>query len=278
MEKISDIEQLKIISNDVRKDIISMIYEAGSGHPGGSLSATEMLVALFFNVMNHDSRNPEDKDRDRFILSKGHCCPAYYSVLARTGYFDVDELMTFRKLNSRLQGHPDKSKLPILETSTGSLGQGLSISAGIAFSLRLDGLNSKVYCMLGDGELDEGQVWESLATIKKYSLNNLIMIVDNNNIQLSGTTHDIKDLESLNQKFLAFGYEVLECDGHNIADILEILNKAKSLSDAGKNVILISHTIKGKGVSYMENTAEWHGKAPNKEQYEIAMKELDANG
>jgi transketolase len=283
MDKVSDIEQLKSIANDVRKDIISMIYTAGSGHPGGSLSATEAMVALFFNIMNHDPKNPDDKARDRFIISKGHCTPVYYSVLARSGYLDVDELSNFRKINSRLQGHPDKSKFPLMETTSGSLGQGLSIASGIAFASRLDSKDldpnktPKIYCMIGDGELDEGQIWEALATIRKYKLANLIIILDNNKIQLDGPNVEIKDMEILKDKFLAFNHEVLEMDGHDFKDILETFDDAKRLSDEGKNTIIISHTIKGKGVSFMENTSEWHGKAPNQEEYEKAMKELEAN-
>jgi len=274
MQKISDIEQLKTLAKDVRKDIISMIYNAGSGHPGGSLSATELMTVLFFNQLNHSPQNPSNPERDRFVLSKGHCTPVYYSVLARTGYFDVSELQDFRKINSRLQGHPDKSKFPLMETTSGSLGQGLSIAAGMALALKIDGKKSKVYCMLGDGELDEGQVWESLATIKKYDISNLIIIIDNNGIQLDGTNKDIKSLEPLNAKFKDFGHEVIEFDGHDINAVIEALTYARKSSDDGKCTILLAHTIKGKGVSFMENTSEWHGKAPNKEEYEKAIAEL----
>ena len=283
MEKIGDIERLKAISNDVRKDILTMVYTAGSGHPGGSLSATEMIVALFFNAMNHDPTNPIDPNRDRFILSKGHCTPAYYSVLARAGYFDVSELNDFRKINSRLQGHPDKTKFPLMETTSGSLGQGLSIAAGMAFALRLDHNGDatktpKVYCMLGDGELDEGQVWEALATIRKYRLNNLIIIVDNNKVQLDGSNVEVKDMEILKDKFLSFNHEVLEVDGHDMDSVIAVLDNARQLSDEGNDVIILSHTIKGKGVSFMENTSEWHGKAPKQDEYEKAMKELESGG
>lgn len=274
MQKVSDIEQLKSITKDVRKDILSMIYNAGSGHPGGSLSATELMTVLFFNQLNHDSGNPSDPERDRFILSKGHCTPVYYSVLARCGYFDVSELQDFRKINSRLQGHPDKSKFPLMETTSGSLGQGLSIAAGMALALRIDNKPSKVYCLMGDGELDEGQVWESLATIKKYNISNLIIIIDNNGIQLDGSNKEIKDLEPLNAKLNDFGHEVIEFDGHDINAIIEALSYARKSSDDGKCTILLAHTTKGKGVSFMENTSEWHGKAPNKEEYEKAIKEL----
>lgn len=274
MQKVSDIEKLKSITKDVRRDIITMVYTAGSGHPGGSLSAVELMTVLFFNQLNHSVENPTDPERDRFVLSKGHCTPVYYSVLARSGYFDVSELQDFRKINSRLQGHPDKSKFPLMETTSGSLGQGLSIAAGMALALKIDGKKSKVYCMLGDGELDEGQVWESLATIKKYEISNLILIIDNNRIQLDGSNKEIKDLEPLNSKFRDFGHEVIEVDGHDINALIEVLTNARKLSDDGKTVIVIAHTIKGKGVSFMENTSEWHGKAPNKEQYEKAMKEL----
>lgn len=274
MQKVSDIEQLKAIAKDVRKDILSMIYTAGSGHPGGSLSATELMTVLFFNQLNHSPENPTDAERDRFVLSKGHCTPVYYSILARTGYFDVSELQDFRKINSRLQGHPDKSKFPLMETTSGSLGQGLSIAAGMAMAMKIDGKKPKVYCILGDGELNEGQVWESLATIKKYNISNLIIIIDNNGIQLDGFNKDIKDLEPLNAKLKDFGHEVIEFDGHDISAIIEALTSARRSSDEGKCTILLAHTIKGKGVSFMENTPEWHGKAPNDEQYKKAMEGL----
>lgn len=273
-DKVSDIEQLKSIAKDVRKDIISMIYNTGSGHPGGSLSAADFLTVLFFNYLNHDPKNPKDENRDRFILSKGHACPVYYSLLARTGYFAVDELMSFRKLNSRLQGHPDKSKFDLMETTSGSLGQGLSIAAGMAFGLRVDKNNAKVYCLLGDGELDEGQVWESLETIMKYKLNNLIIIIDNNKIQLDGPVVNIKELKNFDHEFIDIGYKVFKIDGHDYTSIIKAYDDALNASNNGENVIIIFHTIKGKGVSFMENTAEWHGKAPNKEEYEQAMKEL----
>jgi len=252
-----------------------MIHTAGSGHPGGSLSAVELVVGLFFNALRNDPRNPEDRNRDRFILSKGHATPVYYSVLARRGYFEVSELENFRRLNSRLQGHPDKSKFPIVESTSGSLGQGLSIAAGKTIALRLETNPAKVYCMLGDGELDEGQVWESLATIHKYNLANLIIIIDHNKIQLDGTNLEIKDLESLSAKFKAFGFDVLEIDGHDMHEVLNTYNYAKKLSDEGKNVIILANTIKGKGISFMENSSEWHGKAPNDEQCAKALKELD---
>jgi transketolase len=274
MQKVTDIEQLKSIAKDVRGDIISMIYTAGSGHPGGSLSATELMTVLFFNQLNHSPENMVDPERDRFVLSKGHCTPVYYSVLARTGYFDITELQDFRKINSRLQGHPDKSKFPLMETTSGSLGQGLSIAEGIAYALKLDNKKSKVYCLMGDGELDEGQVWESLATIKKYNISNLIIIIDNNGIQLDGSNKEIKDLEPLNTKLNDFGHEVIEVDGHDINAVIEALTYARKSSDDGKCTILLAHTIKGKGISFMENKSEWHGKAPNKEEYELAIKEL----
>jgi transketolase len=275
MQRVDDINKLGELCREVRKDIVTMIYTAGSGHPGGSLSATELMVTLFFNIMHHNPKNPDDKGRDRFILSKGHAAPAYYSVLARCGYFDVSELENFRKINSRLQGHPDKSKFPMLETTGGGLGQGLSIAAGKAFALKLNNIPSKVYCMTGDGELDEGQIWESLATIQKYHLSSLIIIVDNNKMQLDGTNAEIKNLEPLGQKFKAFGFEVLEVNGHDIAELMNTFNYAGTLSDNRKNVIIIANTIKGKGVSFMEESVEWHGKAPNKEQYEKAMRELE---
>jgi transketolase len=274
MQRIEDVDVLKDLCKDVRGDILLMVYTAGSGHVGGSMSATELMVTLFYNILHHNPANPEDPARDRFILSKGHATPAYYSVLAHCGYFDTSELLNFRKLNSRLQGHPDKSKFSLMETTSGSLGQGLSIAAGKAFALRLDNNNARVYCMLGDGELDEGQVWESLATIQKYKLNNLIIIIDHNGIQLDGTNTEIKDLEPLGIKLKSFNYEVLEVNGHDITELINTYNYAKLLSDNGKNVIILAHTIKGKGVSFMENNPAWHGKAPGAEEYEKAMKEL----
>ncbi len=272
---IEDVNELNALCSDVRKDILNMVYTAGSGHIGGSFSATELVVALFFNVMHHNPENPDDNGRDRFILSKGHCTPIYYSVLARSGYFDISELDDFRKLGSRLQGHPDKSKFSLMETSSGSLGQGLSIAAGKAFALRLDNNPARVFCMLGDGELDEGQVWESFATIHKYKLSNLIIIIDNNKVQLDGTNSEIKDLEPLRDKLKSFGYEVVEVDGHDMIEVLNAYNYALSLSEKGKNSIILAHTIKGKGVSFMENTSEWHGKCPNTDEYERAIRELE---
>ncbi len=275
MQKIEDTDKLRDIAKTSRKDVIKMVYNAQSGHPGGSLSATEIMTVLFFNVMNHSPENPKDENRDRFILSKGHCTPIYYSILARAGYFDVSELATFRKINSRLQGHPAKTKLDFVESSTGSLGQGLSIASGFAFALRLNKNFAKIYCLCGDGELDEGQIWESLMTIKQYGLNNLIIIIDNNTLQIDGCNKDVKNIEPLKEKFLAFNYEVLEVDGHDIEKLISTFNEAKQKSNSGKNVIILAHTIKGKGVSYMENKCEWHGKPPKKEEYEIAMKELE---
>ncbi|MFA5797711.1 MAG: transketolase [Candidatus Woesearchaeota archaeon] len=275
MQAISDVEQLSQLCKELRRDILDMVYIAGSGHIGGSFSATELMSVLFFNVMHHDPQNPQDENRDRFILSKGHCTPIYYSILAHCDYFPHEELQSFRKIDSRLQGHPDKSKFPLMESTSGSLGQGLSIAAGMAFALRLKNIPAKIYCLMGDGELDEGQVWESFATINKYKLSNLIIIIDHNNIQLGGSNEDIKNLEPLKEKFTSFGFTVLEVDGHTIPALLEIFTAAKKESDEGKCMILIAHTIKGKGVSFMENTAFWHGIAPNKEEYEKAMQELE---
>ncbi len=275
MDRVTAVSELQILCKEFRKDILTMVYTAGSGHPGGSLSATEIMTVLFFNAMHHDPNNPQDENRDRFILSKGHCTPIYYSVLAHCGYIPHESLLTFRKLNSQLQGHPDKSKFPLLETSSGSLGQGLSIAAGMALGLALKNNPATVYCLLGDGELDEGQVWESLATIKKYRLANLIAIIDHNNIQLDGTTADIKDLEPLAEKLRAFGHTVLEVDGHDLTALIETFSAAKAHAEKKETVIILCHTIKGKGISFMENTAKWHGIAPNKEEYEKAMEELE---
>ncbi len=265
--------KLKLMSNRVRKHIIEEIYTAGSGHPGGSLSATDIIVALYFHLMNYDPMNPDWPERDRFVLSKGHAAPALYAVLAEKGVFPVEELMTLRKIGSRLQGHPDMRKLPGIEASTGSLGQGLSIGNGMALAARLDRRPYNVYVMLGDGEVEEGQVWESAMFAAHYKLDNLIAFLDRNKLQIDGETEKVMSIEPIADKWKAFGWEVMEINGHDFNEIIEAVNRAKEIR--GRPVMIIAHTIKGKGVSFMEGSVHFHGKPPNDEEYKIAIKELD---
>lgn len=265
-------EELKEKCKVVRKHIIEIITCAGSGHPGGSLSSVEILVSLYFNIMKHKPNEPKWEERDRFILSKGHGVPALYAVMAETGYFSKELLPSLRKLGSPLQGHPDKRMLPILEASTGSLGQGLSIGIGMALGLKLNKISSYVYVLLGDGECDEGQIWEASMFAGHRKLDNIIAIVDYNKIQLDGWVKDILDLEPFADKWKAFGWNVYEIDGHDISQILETVKKAKNTK--AKPTVIITHTIKGKGVSFMENNVKYHGTASNKEECEKALKEL----
>ncbi|MFH1399545.1 MAG: transketolase [Candidatus Woesearchaeota archaeon] len=265
--------KLKLTARQIRKDIISMTHNAGSGHPGGSLSAADIVTALYFEVMHLNPKKPKWPDRDRFIMSKGHCCSAQYAAMARRGFFPAEELMTYRKLGSRLQGHPDMVKFPMLEASTGSLGQGLSIAVGLALGLTLDKSSSRVYCMLGDGELEEGQIWEAVMSAAHFKLDNLCAIVDANRLQQIGFNKDIKDLQPISEKFSMFGWNSLEIDGHDFKEILAAFERAAKTK--AKPTVIIAHTIKGKGISFMENTKEWHGKAPDKEQFAKAMKELE---
>jgi transketolase len=264
--------RLKAMSNLIRKDIVKMVLDAGSGHPGGSLSVADIVSVLFFDVMTHDPSNPCWEGRDRFILSKGHACPAVYAALAEGGYFPREELDTLRKFGSRLQGHPDMCKLPGLEASTGSLGQGLSIASGLALAMKMDGKSNRVYCLMGDGELDEGQIWEAAMTASHFGLDNLCGIVDRNGLQIDGRTDDIKTLEPLADKWRAFGWNVIEIDGHNVTEISGAMHRFRHTHF--RPTVLIAHTIKGKGVSFMENQAGWHGKAPSRDQAEAALMEL----
>ena len=249
-----------------------MLAEAGSGHPGGSLSAVEILCALYFRVMRHDPKRPDWPDRDRFILSKGHATPVLYSVLAECGYFPVEELMTFRKLDSRLQGHSKAGTAPGIEMSAGSLGQGLSYSIGQCLAARLDGRNFRVYCLLGDGECQEGQTWEALMCAPSYQLDHLVAIIDRNGIQNDWFVSETMELEPLDAKLAAFGWHVISVDGHDFQQLLDALEEAKGVT--GKPIAIIARTVKGKGVSFMENNPEWHGKAPSKEQAEQALAEI----
>ena len=268
-----EVEQLKKLAKENRQNIIKMVHNASSGHIGGSLSSTDILTVLFHKCMNNIPQWHRDKDfekRDRFVLSKGHISPAYYSVLSQIGYFDKDELMTFRKFGSRLQGHP-MPVCPGVEVATGSLGQGLSIACGIAISLKLDKNPANVFVLLGDGELQEGSVWEGFMNAAQHKLDNLIAIIDRNNLQIDGCTEKIKALNPLDEKIKAFNWDVIEIDGHDINAIYEAVEKAKLNS---KPTAIIANTIKGKGVSFMENNASWHGKATNEEEFQKAMEEL----
>ena len=266
------IDEIQNIANRMRLDVIEMTTAAGSGHPGGSLSAADVMAALYFRVMNVDPADPWKDDRDRFILSKGHAAPILYAALAERGFFPVSELKTLRKLGSPLQGHPGYRDLPGIEASTGSLGQGLSVACGMALAARLDGRPYKVYCLLGDGELQEGQNWEAAMFARQYGLSNLIAMVDQNKLQICGRTDDVMCVEPLPEKWKAFGWNVEIVDGHNIRQILDALAKA---GRSKKNpTVIILKTVKGKGVSFMENNAGFHGRSCTPEEYEKAVAEL----
>ena len=267
--------ELERRANDMRADIVRMIAEAGSGHPGGSLSCADILAALYFGgVLEHDPRNPQWEGRDRFILAKGHAAPALYAVLAQAGYFPREELATLRKLGSRLQGHPDSNQVPGVEVSTGSLGQGLSVAAGAAAGLKLDGAPQTVFALLGDGECQEGQVWEAAMFAAHRQLDNLVAVVDRNGLQIDGRTCDVCDPGDLGAKFAAFGWDVAEVDGHDLDALVAVLGVAKAGRD-GRPHAVIARTVKGKGVPFMENEAGWHGKAPNAEQAAEALAALE---
>jgi transketolase len=268
----SSSEDLKTVARRLRRDIVTMISKAGSGHPGGSLSAVEIVTALYWRVLHHRPSDPQWPDRDRFILSKGHAAPVLYAVLAECGYFPLAELATLRQLDSHLQGHADRNATHGVEMSSGSLGQGLSFAIGCALAGRLDKKTWRVYALLSDGECDEGQTWEAAMSAPKFKLDNLTAIVDNNGIQLSGFNKDIMDLDPLNKKWDAFGWQVFEVDGHDFSQILDGIGKAQKVK--GRPAVIIAHTVKGKGVSFMENNVDFHGKAPNAEQLEKALKEL----
>jgi transketolase len=267
-------DQLKSRANKLRKDILEMLTEAGSGHPGGSLSAIDLLTVLYNDTMVHDPKKPKWSGRDRFFLSKGHVCPALYVVLADCGYFDSKELKTLRKYGSILQGHPDMHKTPGIEVSAGSLGQGLSIATGMALGGRIDKEDYRVYCMMGDGEIQEGQIWEAAMAAGHYKLDNLCGILDYNGFQIDGRVEDVMNLNLCKDKWIAFNWNVIEVDGHDVTDIKKGFNQAKETK--GKPTLILAHTIKGKGVSFMEDTAAWHGVAPNREQLAAALAELNA--
>lgn len=272
MKRVEDIQELRRIANRMRQNIVKMIGEAGSGHPGGSLSATELVAALFFQVMRHKPTDPAWPDRDRFILSKGHACPVLYCAYAEAGYIDAASLMTLRKMGSPLQGHPDRRFLPMLEASTGSLGNGLSIGVGAALAGRLEKRDYRVYVMLGDGEIQEGQIWEAAMYAAHNKVDNLCAIVDYNKIQLDDFVNKVVGLEPLAAKWEAFGWKTISIDGHDMAQVLEALEQAKHV--ALQPTCIIAHTVKGKGVSFMEHNVEFHGAAPSKDQVRAALEEL----
>ena len=267
------IKKLEIIAVKIRKNIIDMLYRASSGHPGGSLSSVEGLVALYFHHMNHNPKKPNDIDRDRFILSKGHAAPALYAILAESGYFSYKELKNLRNMNCMLQGHPACLCTPGIEASTGSLGHGLSFAIGVALAAKLDKKNYRTYVMLGDGETNEGQIWEAAAAASHYKLNNITAFIDRNFLQIDGNTEKIMRLESIVDRWSSFGWKVIDIDGHNIKKILDALDKADNNYKSPTMIIL--NTIKGKGVSFMENNVDFHGVPPNEMEYNLAIEELD---
>ncbi|MDH5202119.1 MAG: transketolase [Nitrospirota bacterium] len=274
--KKRDIGFLRQQATRVRVEILKMLTEAGSGHTGGSLSAADVVTALYFYKMRHRPDDPSWRERDRFILSKGHAAPLLYVVLAMTGYFDISVLKTLRKIGSPLQGHPCSKTLPGVEISTGSLGQGLSVSNGIAIGLKIDNLSSRVYCLLGDGETQEGQVWEAAMTAAHYRLDNLCAIIDLNGLQIDGPVSQVKAIEPVASKWSAFGWQVIDIDGHSIDEILNALDEAEKIK--GKPSVILAHTVKGKGVSFFEGKVEYHGIAPTRDELEMALKELEGNG
>lgn len=267
----NQIKDLETKAKLIRRLIVQMIAKAGSGHPGGSLSATDLITVLFFSVLKHDPKNPKWPDRDRFHMSKGHCCPLWYAVLAETGYFPKETLMTLREFGSLLQGHPDR-RTPGVEVSSGSLGQGLSVALGMSLASKVDKKDYRVYVLLGDGEIQEGNIWEAAMAASHYKCSNICAILDYNGFQIDGATGDIMNLEPIADKWRAFGWYTIGIDGHNMQQILDAYDEAKSVKD--KPVIIIARTVKGKGVSFMENTVEFHGRAPTKEETERALKEL----
>lgn len=268
------INLLKNKANSIRKLIIKMLAEAKSGHPGGSLSSTEIITCLYFEVMRHDSKKPNWVQRDRFHLSKGHCCPVVYSGLALSGYFSIDELMNLRKLGCLLQGHPDRN-IPGIEVASGSLGQGLSVASGMSLAGKIDKQDYRVYCLMGDGELQEGNIWEAAMSAAHFKLDNLCGIIDYNHFQIDGRIEEIMDVAPLADKWRSFGWHVIQCDGHSIEELLKAFEEAKTIKQ--KPTVIIANTVKGKGVSFMEHVVDFHGRAPTKEEEAIALGELEKN-
>ena len=270
------IEALSGQARVLRRRVIEMLGESGSGHPGGSLSAADIMAVLYWQEMRVDPSRPDWPERDRFILSKGHAAPILYACLAEKGYFPVDDLLTLRKLNSHLQGHPDMKQTPGVEASTGSLGQGLSIANGMALAAKLDGGEYRVYALLGDGELEEGMVWEAVMTSSHYNLDNLVAIVDYNKLQIDGDVREVMGITDVARRFRSFGWVAIDIDGHDIGQIISALNLARGTK--GQPTVIVAHTVKGKGVSFMENQVGWHGSAPSPEQVEQALAELAGEG
>lgn len=268
-EKLKFLEQT---ANKIRQTIIEMLLEAGSGHSAGALGMADIFTAFYFHILNHDPRNPLWPDRDRLVLSNGHTCPAAYAAMAEAGYFPKEELVTLRKINSRLQGHPHRTALPGVETTSGPIGCGLGQAAGMALAAKLDRKKYRIYCIMSDAEQQEGNTWESAMFAAKYKLSNLTALIDRNYIQIDGFTEDVMPIEPLREKYESFGWYVLEIDGHNLEQIIDAVNEAKAVYE--KPTVIIAHTIPGKGVSFMERDYHWHGKAPNKEEAERALREL----
>ncbi|MDO8688301.1 MAG: transketolase, partial [Dehalococcoidales bacterium] len=266
------VKDMEVMAKRLRRHIITMLGKAGSGHPGGSLSAVEIVTALYFGLLRHNPKDPHWPDRDRFILSKGHAAPLLYATLAECGYLPLEELSTLRQINSRLQGHTDRTVTPGIELSAGSLGQGLSFALGVALAGRLNSQAYRVYVLLGDGECDEGQVWEAAMAASHFKVDNLVAIVDNNGLQIDGWNRDVMNLAPFPQKWQAFGWNVIEVDGNNLTEVIGAFNQAKSIK--GQPTVVVAHTIKGKGVSFMENKADFHGTAPTPAEVELALKEL----
>ncbi|MEM2908931.1 MAG: transketolase [Candidatus Bilamarchaeaceae archaeon] len=271
-KKITSIKKLKLIANTIRQDVVRMLLEAKSGHTAGSIGLADIFTALYFNILYHDPQNPDWPDRDRFVLSNGHVCPVLYATMANAGYFPKEELLTLRKLGSRLQGHPHRGTLPGIENSSGPLGQGLSQAVGMAIVAKTEKKRWRVYCLLSDGELDEGQTWEAVMLANKYRLGNLTAIVDRNNIQIDGYTEEVLPLEPLSEKFRSFGWNVIDIDGHNIKKIIDACEESKAVFE--RPTVIIAHTVPGKAISFMEFLSEWHGRPPTKEQAEAALAEL----
>lgn len=272
MTEEKEVKLLEERARQIRRLIIKMLVKAGSGHPGGSLSAADIITCLYFKVMRHDPKNPNCPDRDRFHLSKGHCCPALYAALTEAGYFPLEHLWTLRRLGTILQGHPDR-RTPGVEVASGSLGQGLSVALGMSLAGRMDKKNYRVYCLMGDGETQEGNIWEAAMAGSHYACDNLCAIMDYNGFQIDGSTKEIMNLEPVVSKWQAFGWNTIEINGHSINELLAAFERARSFK--GKPSIIIAHTIKGKGVSFMENVLDFHGRAPTKEEAEKALKELE---
>lgn len=268
--------ELKKTANEVRKNIVTAVYHAHSGHPGGSLSAADILTYLYFEEMNIDPKNPKKADRDRFVLSKGHAAPGLYSTLAERGYFDKEELKGLRHVGCFLQGHPDMKHTPGVDMSSGSLGQGISAAVGMALAGKMDNASYRVYTLLGDGEIQEGQVWEAAMLAANHKLDNLVVIVDNNNLQIDGTVEDVNSPYPIDEKFKAFKFHVININGNDFQDIERAFQEAREHS--GQPTAIIAKTVKGKGVSFMENQVGWHGKAPNEEEYQITMRDLEKAG